>query len=235
MAAQGAVDGGITDGKPVVALEVPDDTDRPQMVRASEMKDQFDHRRRGRIGVRPSARALVDEPRRLPHAYTRPARGKTGSGGCRSDGKSSGRCRVEQRSRAPASSAGYRAGPRTPSPSFVGDMRVSNKVCNVYNGRLGLCHGDDVTNSISTAYRCTCHSFPSSYLSFAIRCPRALKTLCGRREIVNRRDDHALIRAAGHHRHDCRCHRTTIARRPATRTRGRRTAAPAATRPNAGA
>ena len=62
MAAQGAVDGGITDGDPVVALEVPDDTDRPQMVRASEMKDQFEHRRRGRIGVRPSARALVDEP-----------------------------------------------------------------------------------------------------------------------------------------------------------------------------
>ena len=37
---------------------------------------------------------------------------------------------------------------------------------------------------------------------------------------MDRRDDHALISAAGHHRHDCRCHRTTIERRPATRTRG---------------
>ena len=38
---------------------------------------------------------------------------------------------------------------------------------------------------METAYSCTCHSFPSSHLSFAIRCPRALKTLCGRREIVD--------------------------------------------------
>ena len=57
------------------------------------------------------------------------------------------------------------------------------------------------------------------------RCPRALETLCGRREIVDRRDDHALISAAGHHRHPRRCHRTMIARRAATRTRGGRTEA----------
>ena len=71
----------------------------------------------------------------------------------------------------------------------------------------------------------SCDRLPSSYPSFAIRCPKALKTVCGRREIVDRRDDHALISAAGHHRHHRRCHRTTIARRPATRTRGGRTEA----------
>ena len=49
--------------------------------------------------------------------------------------------------------------------------------------------------------------------------------MCGRLEIVDRRDDHALISAAGHHRHPSRCHRTTIERRPATRTRGGRTEA----------
>ena len=74
-------------------------------------------------------------------------------------------------------------------------------------------------------YSCRCNCFPSSDPSFTIRCPRALKTLCGRLEIVDRRDDHALISAAGHHRHDCRCHQTTIERRPATRTRGGRTEA----------
>ena len=37
----------------------------------------------------------------------------------------------------------------------------------------------------------------TSYPSFAIRCPRALKTLCGRLEIVDRGDDHALIRRCG--------------------------------------
>ena len=66
---------------------------------------------------------------------------------------------------------------------------------------------------------------PSSDPSFAIRCLRALKTVCGRPEIVDRRDDHALISAAGHPRHHRRCHRTTIARRPATRTGGGRTEA----------
>ena len=44
--------------------------------------------------------------------------------------------------------------------------------------------------------------------------------MCGRLEIVDRRDYHALISTAGHDRHSRRCHRTTIARRPATRTRG---------------
>ena len=81
------------------------------------------------------------------------------------------------------------------------------------HGRLVLCHRDDVTNFIAIAYSCSCKRFPSSDPSFTIRCPRALKTLCGRLEIVDRRDDHALISAAGHHRHDCRCHRTTIERR----------------------
>ena len=94
------------------------------------------------------------------------------------------------------------------------------------DGRLGLCHSGDVTRSITIAYSCSCNRFPSSYPSFAIRRPRALKTLCGRLEIVDRRDDHALISAAGHHRHPRRCHRTTIARRPATRTRGWPTEAP---------
>ena len=93
------------------------------------------------------------------------------------------------------------------------------------DGGLGLCHRCEVTHSIEIAYRCICNRFPSSYPSFAIRCPRALKTLCGRVEIVDRRDDHALISAAEHHRHNRCCHRTTIARRPATRTRGGRTEA----------
>ena len=84
----------------------------------------------------------------------------------------------------------------------------------------GLYHRDDVTHSITIFYSCIDNRFPSSYPSFTIRCPRALKTLCGRLEIVDRRDDHALISVAGHHRHDCRCHRTTSERRPATRTRG---------------
>ena len=56
---------------------------------------------------------------------------------------------------------------------------------------------DDLTHSIARAYSCICNLFPSSYPSFAMRCPTALKTLCGRREIVDRRDDHALISAAG--------------------------------------
>ena len=65
------------------------------------------------------------------------------------------------------------------------------------HGRLGLCHRDEVTNSIAISYSCICNRFPSSYPSFAIRCPRALKTVCGRLEIVDRRDDHALIRRCG--------------------------------------
>ena len=93
------------------------------------------------------------------------------------------------------------------------------------DGRLGVCHRYDLTHSIAIAYSCICNRSPSSYPSFAIRCPKALKTVCGRLEIVDRRDDHALISAAEHHRHDCRCHRTTIERRPATRTRGGRTEA----------
>ena len=92
-------------------------------------------------------------------------------------------------------------------------------------GRLGICHRDEVTHSIAIAYNFICNLFPSSHPSFAIRCSRVLKTLCGRLEIVDRRDDHALISAAGHHRYPRRCHRTTIARRPATRTRGRPTEA----------
>ena len=50
---------------------------------------------------------------------------------------------------------------------------------------------------MAISYSCICNRFPSSYPSFAIRCPRALKTLCGRLEIVDRRDDHALIRRYG--------------------------------------
>ena len=61
----------------------------------------------------------------------------------------------------------------------------------------GLCHRDEVTNCITISYNFSCSRFPSSYPSFAIRCPRALKTLCGRLEIVDRRDDHALIRRCG--------------------------------------
>ena len=90
---------------------------------------------------------------------------------------------------------------------------------------MGVCHRDEVTHSIYISCNFRCNRFPSSYPSFAIRCPRALKTVCGRLEIVDRRDDHALISAAGHHRHPRRCHRTTIERRPATRTRGGRTEA----------
>ena len=56
---------------------------------------------------------------------------------------------------------------------------------------------DEVTHSIAISYSCICNLFHSSYPSFAIRCPRALKTLCGRLEIVDRRDDHALIRRYG--------------------------------------
>ena len=93
------------------------------------------------------------------------------------------------------------------------------------DGRLGICHRGEISHFITLAYSFSCNRFPSSYPSFAIRCPKAVKTICGRREIVDRRDDHALISAAGHHRHPRRCHRTMIARQPATRTRGRRTAA----------
>ena len=94
-------------------------------------------------------------------------------------------------------------------------------------GRLGLCHRGEATHSIAIAYSYTCDRFPSSDPSFASRCPRALKTLCGRLEIVDRRDDHALISAAGHHRHPRRCHRTTIARPPLRgRTRERDPNAP---------
>ena len=65
------------------------------------------------------------------------------------------------------------------------------------DGRVGVCHRGDVTYFIAISYSCICNRFPSSYPSFAIRCPRALKTLCGRLEIVDRRDDHALIRRCG--------------------------------------
>ena len=65
------------------------------------------------------------------------------------------------------------------------------------DGRLGLCHRDEVTHSIAIAYSFLCNLFPSSDPSFVIRCPRALKTLCGRLDIVDRRDDHALIRRCG--------------------------------------
>ena len=50
---------------------------------------------------------------------------------------------------------------------------------------------------IAISYNCICNLFPSSHPSFAIRCQTALKTLCGRLEIVDRRDDHALIRRCG--------------------------------------
>ena len=56
---------------------------------------------------------------------------------------------------------------------------------------MGVCHRGEVTHSIEISYSCVCNRFPSSYPSFAIRCPRALKTLYGRLEIVDRRDDHA--------------------------------------------
>ena len=46
-----------------------------------------------------------------------------------------------------------------------------------------------------------------------------------RADCLDRRDYHALISAAGHHRHDRRCHPTTIAQRPVTRTHGGRTEA----------
>ena len=62
---------------------------------------------------------------------------------------------------------------------------------------LGLCHRVYATHSIAIFYSCSCNLFPSSCPSFAIRCPRALKTLCGRLEIVDRRDDYALIRRRG--------------------------------------
>ena len=65
------------------------------------------------------------------------------------------------------------------------------------DGRLGVCQRGDIIHFIAIAYSCICNRFPSSYPSFAIRCPTALKTLCGRLEIVDRRDDHALIRRCG--------------------------------------
>ena len=90
------------------------------------------------------------------------------------------------------------AGPRRPEQGrgglrAVGPIRAPPSS----DGRLGVCHRDDVTHSIAISYSCICNLFPSSYPSFAIRCPRALKTLCGRLEIVDRRDDHALIRRCG--------------------------------------
>ena len=97
--------------------------------------------------------------------------------------------------------------------------------CLVGGSSLVLCHRGEITHFIAIAYSFSCKRFPSSYPSFAIRCPRALKTLCGRIEIVDRRDYQALISAAVHHRHDHRCHPTTIARQPITGTHGRRTEA----------
>ena len=73
-------------------------------------------------------------------------------------------------------------------------------VCPTEVGRP-VCHRDDVTQSIAISYNFSCDRIPSSYPSFVIRCPRALKTLCGRLDIVDHRDDHALINAARHHRH----------------------------------
>ena len=83
---------------------------------------------------------------------------------------------------------------------------------------LCVCHRCYVTHSIAIPYNLRCNRFPSSYPSFAMRCPRALKTVCGRLEIVDRRNYQALISAVEHHRHDRRCHPTTIARQPVTRT-----------------
>ena len=98
-----------------------------------------------------------------------------------------------------------------------------------YRPRGTPCSSVSVENDVTCSSTMTCFFLvdrvPSSYPSFEIRCPRALKAVCGRLEIVDRRDDHALISAAGHPRHHHRCHRTTIARRPATRTRGGRTEA----------
>ena len=74
-----------------------------------------------------------------------------------------------------------------------GPARVSESE----DGRLSLCHREEATHFIAISYSCICNLFPSSDPSFVIRCPRALKTLCGRREIVDRRDDHALIRRYG--------------------------------------
>ena len=59
------------------------------------------------------------------------------------------------------------------------------------------CHRDEVTHFISISYIYSYNRFPSSHPSLTIRCPRALKTLCGRLEIVDRRDDYALIRRCG--------------------------------------
>ena len=87
-----------------------------------------------------------------------------------------------------------------------------------------VCHSVDVTPCITISYNFRCDRLPSSYPSFAIRCPWALKAVCERLEIVDRRDDPALI-SAGAPSSPHRCHRTTIARWPATRTRGGRTEA----------
>ena len=54
-----------------------------------------------------------------------------------------------------------------------------------------------LTPYIIITYNFICNRFPLSYPSFVIRCPRAVKTLCGRVDIVDHRDDHALIRRCG--------------------------------------
>ena len=51
---------------------------------------------------------------------------------------------------------------------------------------LGVCHREEITHSIAISYSCRCNRFPSSYPSLTIRCPQALKTVCGRLEIVQK-------------------------------------------------
>lgn len=50
MAAESAVDACVGDGDGVVARQVPNDADRPEMVGLAQMKDLLDDRRRGAIG-----------------------------------------------------------------------------------------------------------------------------------------------------------------------------------------
>ena len=65
------------------------------------------------------------------------------------------------------------------------------------DGGLGVGNRVEITLFIKISYNLRCNRFPSSYPSCAIKCPRALKTVCGRLEIVDRRDYQALISAAG--------------------------------------
>jgi hypothetical protein len=62
MALEGAVHRGVADPDVVVALQVPDNPDRPEVIGPPQMEDLVDDRGGCGLRVETSARLLVDEP-----------------------------------------------------------------------------------------------------------------------------------------------------------------------------